>query len=225
MQLSAYGLFRHLPVEVGNGGWVRAWPDVADALIYVRYEDAAGRLRAVEIYIEPRNGGEVTTDLLRLPFGEIDRRVNAQPVAAAVRQRLATPGPDLSTAAAAFMLPPAVVAEGGTWVEDMLASQAPDSAIRAGTKVAIRRPESPDLLDDEELVRLCQLRIPTTKSFPDDFYESVAKAYIALSQVTTSPSPVLADINGVAQVDRVRKWVSGARKRGYLPPGRAGKVG
>jgi hypothetical protein len=58
----------------------------------------------------------------------------------------------------------------------------------------------------------------------DDFYRAVAQAYLRLVSEQRTPAPELAEANAVP-VTTARRWVKEARLRGFLPPGRAGKVG
>jgi hypothetical protein len=55
------------------------------------------------------------------------------------------------------------------------------------------------------------------------FYRRVAMAYRQYAQVRP-PAPAIAEEAGVP-VTTVHRWVREARRRGYLPPGRQGKVG
>lgn len=69
-----------------------------------------------------------------------------------------------------------------------------------------------------------RLRANAVQGYPDAFYDAVAAAYRSL--VTTSSTPIgdLAAANEVP-VTTAQRWVREARRRGKLPPGRAGKAG
>jgi hypothetical protein len=64
-----------------------------------------------------------------------------------------------------------------------------------------------------------------SRSYPDEFYQRVTEVYrqLARGRVRT-PAGVIADANRV-EVKRVHDWISGARRKGFLPKGQQGKVG
>lgn len=68
------------------------------------------------------------------------------------------------------------------------------------------------------------LRVPPASPYPDDFYRRVGDHYVWWSDHGGRPAAAIA-----GQVDKpvstVHRWVREARKRGYLPPGRAGVAG
>lgn len=66
--------------------------------------------------------------------------------------------------------------------------------------------------------------IGTPRSNPM-FYECVALQHWALRQLGESnPTRRMVEINN-APLSTVQSWVTGARKRGYLSPGRPGRAG
>jgi len=69
-----------------------------------------------------------------------------------------------------------------------------------------------------------RLPIPTSKRFPDAFYERLAVLYIEAAEHGDSPVADLAEAND-RPYKTVAAWVREARRRGKLPPGRAGKAG
>lgn len=58
----------------------------------------------------------------------------------------------------------------------------------------------------------------------DDFLRDVADAYRWFTNAKQPPAPAIAEMADVP-VRRVHRWVSDARKRGFLPPGRPGRAG
>lgn len=58
----------------------------------------------------------------------------------------------------------------------------------------------------------------------DDFLKSVAEAYLWATSAGLHPAPSIAELAEVP-VRRVHRWVSDARKRGFLPPARPGRAG
>jgi hypothetical protein len=64
---------------------------------------------------------------------------------------------------------------------------------------------------------------PEGRRLDDGFYVRVAKAYRDAAELGLNPRQELARDSGAAP-DTVARWVSEARRRGYLPPGRPGKV-
>jgi hypothetical protein len=61
-------------------------------------------------------------------------------------------------------------------------------------------------------------------SDPDAFYRNVAAAYNAAVAESSKVAPRLAEKAGVP-VPTVHRWISEARRRGFLPPARRGKAG
>jgi hypothetical protein len=62
------------------------------------------------------------------------------------------------------------------------------------------------------------------RSDPDKFYDRVAEAYREYAAQSRSPATKMAEEANVP-VTTVHRWIREARRRGYLPAGRAGKAG
>jgi hypothetical protein len=214
-------------LRIGNGGWV-CYTSGALPPVWARFREASGRLRLVELYTADEDGLDTGT-LRRLPLGRLEAWVNAPDTAGMVRARLRIPGPDLRRAAAYFSH---TVGPGGHWVADMLHAQIQGSGVPqapmptpgrarapepgAARKAAARRAEAQRTA--------LQLDVPRTRRYGDGFYQQVAEAYSALARTGKAPGPALAEANEVP-VSTVHRWVKEARRRGFLPPGHAGKVG
>lgn len=65
---------------------------------------------------------------------------------------------------------------------------------------------------------------PTTRPYPDAFYERVAAVYRELAARGNRPAAEIAEAS-LTPVSTVHHWVKEARRRGCLPAGRPGKVG
>lgn len=59
---------------------------------------------------------------------------------------------------------------------------------------------------------------------PEAFYRRVADAYRSAAAISRKPVAILSDEADVP-VATVRNWVNEARRRGYLPQGKKGKIG
>jgi len=73
------------------------------------------------------------------------------------------------------------------------------------------------------LEREFRLSRPSGRRLPDDFYEQVARAYTEAVAYGLNPRKTLAADSGTP-ADTVARWISEARKRGYLPPGQPGRI-
>ncbi|HEX3538859.1 MAG TPA: hypothetical protein VHT75_00320 [Acidimicrobiales bacterium] len=70
-----------------------------------------------------------------------------------------------------------------------------------------------------------KLKMPSAAGrHPDDFYRRVAALYLDLAQRSGRPAADIARANEI-NVSTVHRWIKEARRRGFLPPGRAGKAG
>jgi hypothetical protein len=66
---------------------------------------------------------------------------------------------------------------------------------------------------------------PGRRGHPDSHYQEIARRYLALRQRGfRNPTARLAEEDRVSR-STAAGWVGGARKRGYLPPGRPGRAG
>jgi hypothetical protein len=66
---------------------------------------------------------------------------------------------------------------------------------------------------------------PGRPGHPDEHYRVVAEEYLGLwSEGCASPTATIARKRGVSR-DTVARWVSGARRRGYLAPAKPGRAG
>lgn len=63
------------------------------------------------------------------------------------------------------------------------------------------------------------------RTYPDTFYEKVARAYSIAIARHQHPAQAIADANGGMAVSTVHRWIKEARRRGILAPGRKGRAG
>ncbi|MFF2215028.1 hypothetical protein [Streptomyces antibioticus] len=80
-----------------------------------------------------------------------------------------------------------------------------------------------DDADNEPSRPMPQVRPPGGR-LTDDFLEEVADAYRWFTEARRPPAPAIAETADVP-VRTVHRWVYEARKRGILPPARAGRAG
>lgn len=65
---------------------------------------------------------------------------------------------------------------------------------------------------------------PPSGRLTDEFLGDVAEAYRWLTDAKRPPAPAISEMSGVP-VRTVHRWIYEARKRGILPPARAGRAG
>jgi len=63
-----------------------------------------------------------------------------------------------------------------------------------------------------------------TRGRPDGFYREIAMAYLDYAQASHRPAVEIAQHHRVP-LTTAHRWVKEARRRGFLPPGRPGRVG
>jgi hypothetical protein len=68
------------------------------------------------------------------------------------------------------------------------------------------------------------VRRPVGKERPDEFYRTVAAAYLEAVRAGKAPGRVIAD-EATASPRTVQGWIAEARRRGFLPPARHGAAG
>jgi hypothetical protein len=68
-----------------------------------------------------------------------------------------------------------------------------------------------------------RLRRPAGRNLGDGFYREVARAYTAAVAAGLNPRKALAE-DAATPADTVARWTAEARRRGYLPPARVGRV-
>ncbi|MGI8792397.1 MAG: hypothetical protein ACR2H3_04375 [Acidimicrobiales bacterium] len=210
--------FQREQLSYGQGGWVRYRSSLSDAVTYVRYADRAGRLVAVEMYVEMLNDSAIDTSTLRqVPLGGIDASVNAEQ--SMVRDRLPLAGPDLRRAARHFSKHWGDSTKVPHWVAAMWWAQVKGSGVPQAPMPKLEPLEPVDLPPVD-----ASLRVPRARPYGDDFYADVAAVYRELAQVSRSPAGDIADANRVP-VTTAHRWVKVARQRGFLEPGHKGKRG
>lgn len=78
--------------------------------------------------------------------------------------------------------------------------------------------------DARSLRQMLRPKVPDTRPYPDEFYAEIANAYTYLASSSRRPAAQIAEVFGVP-TKTVHRWVTEARKRGHLAPGRKGKAG
>lgn len=96
--------------------------------------------------------------------------------------------------------------------DDLNAFPMPSAMFLVGTEAADPGEEPPPLAKPEGRIT-------------DEFLADLARTYRWLvASKNSAPATVIAEQTG-APVATVRRWISNARQRGYLPPGRPGRAG
>lgn len=200
-------------LRIGNGGWLRF--ERGDLVVFLRAaEQPDGTFELVELYTGSQG---LTAGLLAsIPLQRITRHINEPGVAEYVRAVVQLPAVDLATAAS-YYATTFGVRDGSPvrphWAADMYWSQVRDSGVPAAPParqpgvVEVLPPRMPD----------ARLDVPSTRPFPESFYESFAALYSELSDLTHAPAPVIADANRVT-LTQVHRWVRVARSKGLLAP-------
>lgn len=80
------------------------------------------------------------------------------------------------------------------------------------------------LIDENAPGHMFRLVRPPDGRLTDEFLQNLADMYRWLVGTDRAPAPAIAESAGVP-VRTVHRWVSEARKRGFLPPGIKGKAG
>jgi len=206
--------------EIGNGGWLR-FSEPERPLTYVRFAPGAGsRLRARELYVEAPDGEPIAPSHVReLPLHAYEAIANDE--AEEVRDRMATPGPNLSVLAGQFARSYRTYdGKPTSWVHESMQAQVDSVAGRAAAK---RQPD-PDPVPDPVDRPRSRLPVHERQPLDDSFYRRLAAAYMDAVREGLNPAPALAD-DARVPVGTVHRWVHQARQGGYLPPGKQGRAG
>ena len=112
------------------------------------------------------------------------------------------------------------------------ASAAVSAGLESQLKQSVPRPGSPEFVnlfmgyrrpDPEPLAPLPALKRPTGRRLDDAGYGTVAEFYREASARGLKPRAAIAEAAG-ASPDVAGRWIYEARKRGFLPPTRPGRV-
>jgi hypothetical protein len=79
-------------------------------------------------------------------------------------------------------------------------------------------------VDGTPLAERFNLVKPSDGRLSDEFLRNVAGVYLATVEAKRAPAPAIAAMAGVP-VRTVHRWVTEARRRGYLPPATKGRAG
>lgn len=209
----------HWRVVAAPGGWVRAKAPADETTVYMQLrstgEGPHHRLNVHTVVMD--SPAPISSHVWRyVPFHEVERVANnTQGILTAegwnpIRERLLTPAEgspvDVGTLEHYF----------GT-AEELANLDGPNPVIENHMLILSGVGGAPG----EEPPPLSK---PVGR-ITDEFLEELARTYNWLvASKHTAPATVIADQTG-APVATVRRWISNARQRGILPPGRPGRAG
>ncbi len=218
-------------VSIGRGGWVRL--DLSpEGPAYVRFAARpSGHLGLTELYARGKDG--LTAAALReLPLTRLEVWANSPEARALLLEHLFEPAPDLARLVGFYATAPE--ADGDDWVSLSMRAQDPESGLvqpvppseRPGPsrqRAGRSRPRGGAYGSPERPATL-KVELPSTKRYPDDFYEGVARIFARLVWTSERPAVEIAEANEVPTTT-VHAWVREARKRGFLGEGTKGRAG
>lgn len=194
---------RHLDWELDfrPGGWIRAKEDARGTVVYLRLqptEAPRGRRLAVRVAVMTSPQPIVGRSWRNVPFEAVEVCAVLPDIREILTrpEEISDPGPDALDRY--FAETAKDYKTFGVIPTSMVAS--PDEP---GFSWPIRPPES---------------------RITDDFLRDLAAAYKHLVIEGSAPARVIAESSGVP-VRTVHRWISDARKRGFLPPARRGRAG
>jgi hypothetical protein len=181
-------------ISIGNGGWVRLHLDgrTPKPFALVRFRESSGRLTVAALYLE----GPIRNGVLKyLSVTALEDVANLPGIAESIRNRAEVVSIDLGRAARYYATTPVPeIPENPTGSKD--------------------RGSSYELGPVD-----CRLDVPTEGTYPDSFYQAVAKVYEALVARREAYAPAIAKANSV-ETTTVHRWVREARHRKILGPPR-----
>ncbi|MEH0584454.1 hypothetical protein QA942_10225 [Streptomyces sp. B21-106] len=196
-------------VEARPGGWVRLKEtDGPSVYLHFQQEGATGQERfGLKTAVMKAGVGEVLSgrSWRRVPLLDVERFIATDRVRAALTYPCKESPPAVLEELDAYFDAgelPGHPSETGYISSGALVSDAPGQA-RAGKLPALQPPEG---------------------RLTDDFLQDVAAAYRWYTEAKQPPAPAIAEQTSVP-VRRVHRWVSDARKRGFLPLARPGRAG
>lgn len=195
--------------DLGDG-WYR-WEPAPHPEVELRVRiqpSPSGRMVVAGVHLE----GPVGSDVLRsVPLGRIEACANAQLGGWSTAMRSAAP--------ATVRPAPAVRTSDGGW-EPPSSSERIRGAALVGAAAALASPLGAGAAAGAALAAGAARR----RGKPDAFYRGIADEYRDLSSSTSRPAVEIATRHDVP-VSTAHRWVKEARRRGFLPPGQAGKAG
>lgn len=196
-------------VEARPGGWVRLKEtDGPSVYLHFQQDGTAGQERFdLKTAVMKAGGDEVLSgrSWRRVPLLDVERFIAHPRVRAALTFPCEEPPPAVIDELDAYFDAgelPGHPSETGYISSGMLVSDEPAQA--SAGKLPVLRPSEGRLTDE--------------------FLRDVADAYRWYTEAKQPPAPAIAEQLGVP-VRRVHRWVSDARKRGFLPPARPGRAG
>lgn len=202
-------------LRTGNGGWHRI--EGAEGIpgrLYVRIQEVDGLLRITELYVDGQGEPISAAGLRGLPLQMLEQWAADAPAA---RQRLQTPGPDLSRLAAFFST--TFGAKVKHWVADAYRAQFPQSGVPRPAEPAS---SAPKVARPPEV----QIGAPPGGRLTDEWLSDLARAYRAAVARRQPPARAIAEALGPGtSVRTVQGWIAKARDRGHLEPAaRTGRI-
>lgn len=187
-----------------DDGWVSVLPDQPDGAdgVHVRVRRQGRRLVITDLYL---HGAEITPEILR---GISVSRLQAALTFSLVMGKV-LPADDLPADAVA----PPIVRE----LDPVAGDDAPEPSL-AELRNRVQR-------DDRSKTETPQ-RPPLTRPdgiAPEQFYPRVAAAYSEYAPHTRAPAKEIA-AEAKVPVTTAHRWIREARRRGFLPPAKKGKV-
>lgn len=201
------------------GGWVRATRPTDDTTVYMHLRHSGTgtqqRLNVHTVVMESES--PISTHVWRdVPFKNVEYVANQAGI---------LPGTDMNWYRDTLLTPATVepvnvvqlerhfgTAEELRAADDPEASPMPSAMFLVGTETTDPGEEPAPLVKPEGRIT-------------DEFLKDLARTYGWLvASKNTAPATVIAEQAG-APVATVRRWISNARQRGFLPPGRPGRAG
>ncbi|MFD5862605.1 hypothetical protein [Streptomyces chartreusis] len=210
-------------IEVRPWGWIRLSEASGEgATVYLHYAIAGGpgqeRLDLQAVVMRSGSGEALSGRIWRrIPLTEIERSLSATLIALPNNPPSEAIGRGAAQAREAFadgipdVAPPSLDS-----LDDFFDATKEYAALHFN-------PMPSGMLVSEGEGRMPHIKPPEGR-LTDDFLNDVADAYRWVTETGNSPAPAIAEIAEVP-VRTVHRWVYEARKRGILPPARAGRAG
>lgn len=191
------------------GGWIRARGTDEDTTVYLRVrESGEGSSRLNVHYATMASEKPISSHVWRfVPFEDIEMHANEKNYRRA-----------LELDPEEFGGGPALDDLDSYFVDDNGEAWQPAHTVQMREGVAAHRPSS-----RRKATEPAPLEHPGRR-ISEEFLRNLAAMYLWLVSQDQPPAPEIAKQTG-APVATVRRWISNARQREFLPPGRVGRAG